>query len=159
MPKRVDASSGTAGGERKPLFYRSPMDPKQTSPVPRKDEMGMDYLPVYEDEANGNASAVEGLATVKIDPARQQLIGLRTAEAPRGAVGGAWRTVGPVAVDETRVRRVNVKFPGFVERVHVNYTGQKVRKGEPLFSLYSPDLLAAQEELLLAVRSRAAAGG
>src|SRR5262249_50724329 len=104
--------------------------------------------------ANDSGSAVKGLATVKIDSARQQLIGLRTAEVSRGAVGGAWRTVGTVAMDETRVRRVNLKFPGFVEQVFVNYTGEKVRKGDPLFSVYSPDLFAAEEELLLAVRSR-----
>jgi Cu(I)/Ag(I) efflux system membrane fusion protein len=130
------------------------MDPKQTSPVPRKDEMGMDYVPVYEDELAGGAPQVEGLATVNIDPARQQLIGLHTAEVTRGPVGASWRTVGRVAVDETRVHHVNVKVSGFVERIYVDFVGKAVRAGEPLFSLYSPELLSVQNEYLLAVKTR-----
>lgn len=136
------------------LFYRSPMDPKQTSPTPRKDQMGMDYVPVYED-ALGDAPSIAGLSTVQIDEARQQLIGLQSTEVTQGAVGGAWRTVGRVAIDETRVRHVNLKVPGFVERIFVDYVGKKVGKGDPLFTLYSPDLLSAQEEYLLAVRTQA----
>ena len=136
------------------LFYRSPMDPKQTSPTPRKDQMGMDYVPVYED-AVGVASTVPGMSAVDIDPARQQLIGLRTTAVTQGQVGGSWRTVGRVAIDETRVRHVNLKVSGFVERIFVDYVGKKVRKGDPLFTLYSPDLLSAQEEYLLAVRTQA----
>ncbi len=148
------------GGERRILFYRSPMNPAQTSPTPRQDEMGMDYIPVYEGEDNaGPAPGLPGLATVEIDAERQQLIGLRTTEVTRGPVGGAWRTVGRVAVDETRVRHVNVKVSGFVEKVFVNYTGQTVRRGRPLFSMYSPELLAAQEEYLLALRSDAVFSG
>jgi Cu(I)/Ag(I) efflux system membrane fusion protein len=105
---------------------------------------------------------VEGLATVDIDPARQQLIGLRTAEVTRGTVGGQWRTVGRVAFDETRVRHINLKVPAFVERIHVDFVGKPVRRGEPLFAIYSPELLSAQEEYLLALKTRgslAAAGG
>jgi len=145
---------GSNTGERKIVLYRSPMDPKQTSPTPRKDEMGMDYLPVYEDEAKGGGSTVEGLATVQIDPARQQLIGLRTAPVAAGPVGGAWRTTGRVAVDETRVHHVNVKVEGFVEHIYVDFVGKPVRRGEPLFSIYSPELLSLQSEYLLAVRMR-----
>jgi Cu(I)/Ag(I) efflux system membrane fusion protein len=140
-------------GERKIVFYRSPMDPKQTSHTPRKDQMGMDYLPVYLDELQG-AGPVTGLVTVKIDPARQQLIGLVTAVATQGDIGGALRTTGRVAADETRIHRVNVKFGGFVERVQADFVGQLVRQGEPLFSIYSPELLAAQEDLLLALRTQ-----
>ena len=142
--------------ERKVAFYRSPMDPKQTSPTPRKDEMGMDYLPVYEGETAGSAVPVEGLATVHIDPQRQQLIGLRTAEVARGSVAGSWRTVGRVAVDETRVHHVNIKVAGFAEQVFVDYVGKTVRRGEPLFTIYSPDLLSVQQEYLLALRTRQA---
>ncbi len=146
-------------GERKIAFYRSPMDPKQTSPAPRKDEMGMDYLPVYQDELSGDGSSkVEGLATVNIDPQRQQIIGLRTARVTSGAVGGSWRTVGRVAVDETRVHHVNVKVAGFAEQVFVDYVGKTVRAGDPLFSIYSPELLSVQEEYLLALRTQKALG-
>ena len=159
------AASGGAGGdakaERKLLFYRSPMDPKQTSPTPRKDEMGMDYVQVYSDEVGGAAS-VEGLADVTIDARRQQLIGLKIARAELGLVGGSWRTNGRIAVDETRVHHVNVKFSGFMERVYADFVGKPVRKGEPLFSIYSPELLSAQQEFLLALDTRkrlAASGG
>ncbi len=148
-----DAGVGKETGPRKVAFYRSPMDPKQTSPAPRKDEMGMDYLPVYEDEVGGGRGAVEGLAAVRIDPQRQQLIGLRTAEASRGPVGGSWKTVGRVAVDETRVHHVALKVSGFAEHVYVDYVGKYVKAGEPLFSIYSPDLLSVQEEYLLAKRT------
>jgi Cu(I)/Ag(I) efflux system membrane fusion protein len=105
---------------------------------------------------------VPGLATVDIDPSRQQLIGLRTVEVTRGSVGGSWRTVGRVAIDETRVRHVNLKIPTYVERVYVDFVGKPVRKGEPLFSVYSPELLSAQEEFVLALKTRrslAGAGG
>jgi Cu(I)/Ag(I) efflux system membrane fusion protein len=153
--EKVDPSGAfeVPPGERKVVFYRSPMDPKQTSHTPRKDQMGMDYLPVYLDELQGTGP-VAGLVTVKIDPARQQLIGLVTAEATLGAIGGALRTSGRVAVDETRIHRVNVKFGGFVERVQADFIGQFVQQGAPLFTIYSPELLAAQEDLLLALRTQ-----
>ncbi len=104
----------------------------------------------------GSQSTVPGQATVDIDPARQQLIGLTTAEVTSGPVGGAWRTVGRVAIDETRVRHINIKVPGFVERIYVDFVGKPVRKGDPLFAIYSPELLSAQEEFLLALRTQGA---
>ena len=103
-----------------------------------------------------SSSPVAGLADVEIDAVRQQLIGLKTAEVTEGPVGGAWRTVGRVAIDETRVRHVNLKVPGFVEHIYVDFVGKKVKKGDPLFSIYSPELLSAQEEYLLALRTRGA---
>jgi Cu(I)/Ag(I) efflux system membrane fusion protein len=122
-----------------------------------KVEAGANVPVSYQD-----VSTPEGLATVTIDAARQQLIGLKVAHVERGPVGGSWRTSGRVAVDETRVHHVNVKFSGFMEQVHANFIGRPVRKGEPLFSIYSPELLAAQDEYLLALRTRrtlAASGG
>jgi Cu(I)/Ag(I) efflux system membrane fusion protein len=145
----------TAPAERRIALYRSPMDPKQTSPAPRKDEMGMDYLPVYQDELDGTGS-VEGLATIKIDTDRQQLIGLTSIEASIGPIGGSLRTTGRVVVDETRVHHLNVKFSGFAEHVHADFIGHPVKKGDPLFSIYSPDLLASEEEFILALNTRAA---
>jgi Cu(I)/Ag(I) efflux system membrane fusion protein len=108
------------------------------------------------------APSPEGLSDVTVDAARQQLIGLKVAHAELGPVGGAWRTNGRVAVDETRVHHVNVKFSGFMEHVHGDFVGRPVRKGEQLFSIYSPELLAAQQEYLLALDTRkrlAQAGG
>jgi membrane fusion protein, copper/silver efflux system len=145
-----------AGGDHTILYYRSPMDPRVTSHTPQKDELGMDYVPVYADELTGGQSTVPGEATVEIDPARQQLIGLTTAEVSAGPVGGSWRTVGTVAMDETRERHINLKVSGFVERAYVDYVGKSVKRGDPLFALYSPELLSAQEEYLLALRTREA---
>ena len=139
-------------GARKIARYRSPMDPKQNSPVPRKDEMGMDYVPVYEDELAGG-TPVQGLATVSIDPARQQLIGLRTSAVTKGSIGATWRTPARIQIDPTQVRKTNVKVEGFVEKIYVDFVGQSVRKGQPLFSVYSPSLLAAQNEYLLALQT------
>lgn len=143
-------------GARRIAFYRSPMDPRQTSPTPRKDEMGMDYVAVYEDEQEG--STVEGLAPVRLDAERRQMLGIRTVQVAEGPVGGEIRTTGRVVVDETRVRKVNVKIEGFVEKLFVDSTGQKVSKGQPLFRLYSPELLSAQNEFLLALKTKDALG-
>jgi Cu(I)/Ag(I) efflux system membrane fusion protein len=108
--------------------------------------------------AGGDPGTPEGLSEVTIDAARQQLIGLKIAHAERGALGGSWRTSGRVAIDETRVHHVNVKFSGFMEHVHGDFIGRLVKKGEPLFSIYSPELLAAQEEYVLALRTRRSLG-
>ena len=153
---RGSAKTSAAAGNsvRKILFYRSPMNPKQTSPVPRKDEMGMDYVPVYPDEEAGGGASVNGLATVTIDPARQQLIGLQVAPVTRGSVSGSWRTVGRVEIDPTRIRKTNVKVEGYIEKMYVDFVGMSVRRGQPLFSLYSPSLLAAQNEFVLALQTR-----
>ncbi|WP_242344329.1 efflux RND transporter periplasmic adaptor subunit, partial [Anaeromyxobacter terrae] len=108
------------------------------------------------------APAPEGLSEVTIDASRQQLIGLKVAHAELGAVGGSWRTSGRVSVDETRVHHVNVKFSGFMERVYADFIGRSVKAGEPLFSIYSPELLSAQQEFVLALETRkrlAASGG
>jgi Cu(I)/Ag(I) efflux system membrane fusion protein len=149
---KAAAAAGTDA--RKILFFRSPMNPRQTSPTPRKDEMGMDYVPVYQDEAQGGGLSVDGLATVTIDPARQQLIGLQIAPVTRGTVSGSWRTVGRVEVDPTRVRKTNIKVEGYIERLFVDFVGRPVRRGQPLFSLYSPSLLAAENEYVLALQTR-----
>ncbi len=89
-----------------------------------------------------------------IDPARQQLIGLQTAPVVRGMVSGSWRTVGRIEVDPTRVRKVNIKVAGYVDRLFVDFVGQAVHRGQPLFSLYSPALLAAENEYVLALQTR-----
>ena len=150
----AEAAAAAGAAARKILFYRSPMNPRQTSPTPRKDEMGMDYVPVYADEAQGAGPSVDGLATVAIDPARQQLIGLQVAPVTRGTVSGSWRTVGRVEVDPTRVRKTNVKVEGYIEQMFVDFVGRPVRRGQPLFSLYSPSLLAAENEYVLALQTR-----
>ncbi|MBI2374839.1 MAG: efflux RND transporter periplasmic adaptor subunit [Deltaproteobacteria bacterium] len=151
--KLVEVKAAPPTAERKVRFYRSPMDPTRTSPTPAKDEMGMDFLPVYQDEPEASKS-VPGLASIVIDPERQQLIGLRTARVARGPISEVWRTVGRVQVDPTRVRRINTKVEGFVERLFVDFVGRPVRRGERLFSVYSPTLFAAETELVVALETR-----
>ncbi len=137
-------------GERKVLFYRNPMNPAVTSPAPAKDEMGMDYIPVYAGEAGAAGGNVPGLAPVTLPVEGIALAGVRTAEAVMEPVRAEIRAVGRVVTDETRVRRIQSKVEGWVERLHVNFIGQSVRQGEPVMSIYSPELLAGQEEYLQA---------
>jgi Cu(I)/Ag(I) efflux system membrane fusion protein len=150
-PTPPDAAQASA---RKLLFYRNPMNPADTSPVPKKDSMGMDYVPVYSDE--GAPSSVPGMAVVTIDPERRRLIGLKTAEVKRGPLDATIRTTGRIAFDETRVVKVQPRFEGFIETLQANFSGKYVKKGETLATIYSPELLATEQEYLLAARSKAA---
>ncbi|MFN8010435.1 MAG: efflux RND transporter periplasmic adaptor subunit [Holophagaceae bacterium] len=134
-------------------MYHCPMHPQILQDHPGDCPLcGMALVPM--DGATHGDSALESHAPVHIDAERQQLIGLRTERAAMGPVGGELRASGRVAVDETRVRKVNVKVDGYVERLFVDFVGKPVAKGQPLFSIYSPELLAAQNEYLLALRTR-----
>jgi len=158
--RQSELQGGKPADKGKIAFYRNPMDPKITSPVFTKDEMGMDYIPVYESELKGEAGpSVEGLAGVKIDSERQQLIGLTTAPVKLGPVGGEIRTTARVAVDETRIRHIHVKVEGYVEKLFVDFVGMPVAKGAPLFTFYSPDFVSAQEEYLLALKTQKGLAG
>jgi Cu(I)/Ag(I) efflux system membrane fusion protein len=115
-----------------------------TSPTPKKDSMGMDYLPVYEggDEGGGNE--------VKISTAKVQKLGVRTEAAQLRELSRPIRAVGRVEVDERRIHTIAPKFEGWIERLHVNTTGQPVSKGQALFEVYSPELVSAQREYQVA---------
>ena len=141
-----------SGGARKILFYRNPMNPEITSKSPAKDEMGMDFVPVYEDETRGGAGAnpPEGYATVQVGAERIRLAGIQSAPATRETIRLPVRAAGVVVPDERRVRRVQAKIDGWVEKLHSNFTGQLVTKGQPLLEIYSPELVATQREYLLA---------
>jgi Cu(I)/Ag(I) efflux system membrane fusion protein len=143
-------AQAAAGAEAQKDLWQCPMHPSIVEDHPGDCPIcGMKLVKVERSDVSP-----EGLSGVTIDSARQQLIGLRIAHAELGEVGGTWRTSGRVAVDETRVHHVNVKFSGFMEHVHGDFVGRPVRKGEPLFSIYSPELLAAQQEFLLALDTR-----
>ncbi|TLN25231.1 efflux RND transporter periplasmic adaptor subunit [bacterium] len=148
----ADLGGKPVKAEHKIIFYRNPMNPAITSKTPAKDEMGMDYIPVYADELAGGGG-VEGYSPVKIPPQRMPIAGLRTARAKMESMGRSIRTVGVVEADETRIRRVQTKVGGWVEKLYVNFRGQEVKKGAPLFSLYSPELLAGQQEYLEAKKT------
>ncbi len=126
------------------------MNPSVTSPVPAKDEMGMDYVPVYAEEAKGAAGGISGMASVETGGEGFRLAGVQTAVAERQSLSRTARAAGVVVADETRVRHVHTKVAGYIEKLYVNYTGQEVRRGQPLLSIYSPELLATQRELLRA---------
>ncbi len=150
------AQAASAGhGERKVAFYRSPMDPSVHSDKPAKDEMGMDFVPVYADELQGAPSGVSGRAAVTISSERRQVLGVRSEEVKKIRLAHRIRTVGRVAVDERRLRHIHTKFDGYVEHLYVDYTGKLVRRGERLLSIYSPELVATQQEYLLAHRAQA----
>ena len=137
-------------GGRKILYYRNPMGLPDTSPVPKKDPMGMDYIPVYEgeDPATSGARGSE----VRISPEKVQMLGVRTEPAALRPLARAVRAVGTLQVDERRVHTVAPRFEGWIERLHVNTTGQPVARGEPLMTVYSPDLVTAQQDYLVAAK-------
>ncbi len=135
---------------KEPVFYRNPMNPSITSPVPAQDEMGMDYIPVYADDG-GDTSVPAG--TVTIDPTVVQNIGVRTTAAKLTTLSRTIRTVGRVAFDEERVARLHPKYDGWVEKMFINKTGDRVRKNTMLMAIYSPQLVATQEEYLLALNN------
>jgi RND family efflux transporter MFP subunit len=145
----VEVKEDVGNGEREILFYRNPMDPTITSPVPRKDNMGMDYVPVYADEAQ--SAATDG-AVVTINPAVQQNMNVITETVTRRDISHRIRTVGYLDYDQEKMVSVTTKFPGFIEKTYVNYIGQPVRKGEPLFEIYAPELVQTEQELLSALR-------
>jgi membrane fusion protein, copper/silver efflux system len=145
------AEKATAPAAHKPLFYRNPMNPEITSPVPAKDDMGMDYIPVYADD---NAAAAGSAGTVKIDPTVVQDIGVRTAKAERTTLSRHVRTVGLVALDEERVARLHPKYDGWVQQLFIGKTGEKVKKNTMLLSIYSPQVVATEDEYLLALANQ-----
>lgn len=168
-------SSGPSGSHNKLLFYRNPMNPAITSPVPAKDEMGMDYIPVYEDDDKAPVKSIQqqtddffseetgvsGLGVVTMTDQGIKLSGVQVAAAVQEKIQRTLRTVGLVVPDETRIHRVQTKVGGWVETLLINYIGQAVKSGSPILSIYSPELLSSQEEFIktrqLALRPAAGA--
>lgn len=141
------ARQETAGKEKKIKYWVAPMDPAYIRDGPGKSPMGMDLVPVYEDEGG---AMEEG--AVRIDPVTVQNIGVRTTEVTKGPLVAAIRTVGNVTYDEERVEHIHTKISGYVEELYVDTAGQAVRRGQKLLSIYSPELVATQEEYLQALR-------
>lgn len=131
--------------EKKILFYRHPMDPAITSDKPAKDDMDMDYIPVYEGEETGADAS-----TVSISPQVVNNMGVRTARVARTPLAQIVSAVGYIGVDEGRLHHLHVRSEGWVEGVRVKFVGQRVRAGEILFEMYSPKLLITQQEYLQA---------
>jgi len=138
---------------RKLLYYRNPMGLPDTSSTPKKDPMGMDYIAVYEGAADEDAAAP---GQVVISTQKVQKLGVRTEAAQQRSLDRTVRAAGRIEPDERRMFTIAPKFEGYVERLHVNVTGQPVTKGQPLFEAYSPELVSAQREYAIAVQGVAA---
>ncbi|MFZ2162775.1 MAG: efflux RND transporter periplasmic adaptor subunit [Sideroxyarcus sp.] len=141
--------SAEAKAERKPLYYRNPMGLPDTSPVPKKDSMGMDYVPVYEGEAESGTQL-----SISVD--KVQKLGVKSEAAALRELKRTLRVTGRIEIDERRLHTIAPRFEGWVEQLYVNTTGQAVTKGQALFDVYSPELVSAQREHALAVQGMAA---
>ncbi|MBF0296351.1 MAG: efflux RND transporter periplasmic adaptor subunit [Magnetococcales bacterium] len=139
-------------GEKKILYYRNPMGLPDTSPTPKKDSMGMDYVPVYADDA----APADAANAVRINLDKVQKLGVKTEVATRRPVTRTIRAVGTVTVDERRLHVVTRKYEGWIEKLHADVTGQSVKRGQPLMEVYAPSLVLAQQEYLAALRAGSA---
>jgi membrane fusion protein, copper/silver efflux system len=137
--------TGSPKPQGKVLYYRNPMGLPDTSPVPKKDAMGMDYVPVHEGE---DSRADPGTVTMSAD--RVQHLGVRTQPVATRDLARTVRAVGTLQVNERHQYTVAPKFEGWIEKLNVNVTGQPVVKGQPLMEVYSPELVSAQQEYAIA---------
>lgn len=137
--------------ERKVLYYRNPMGLADTSPVAKKDAMGMDYVAVYEGDAESGVHNGIDISVEKI-----QKLGVKSEAATMRKLNKTLRMTGRIEIDERHTYTIAPKFEGWVERLYVSTTGQPVTKGQPLFDVYSPELVSAQREHALAVQGLAA---
>jgi len=138
------AENNGGSGERKVLYWRSPMNPNEVYDHPGKSRMGMDLVPVYEDE--GSESGV-----VKISGTVQQNMNVKMAVVRKRNLRSQVITNGILKTDERKEYIVTTKISGWVDKLFVNYTGQKVKKGQKLIDIYSPELVAAQQEFITAL--------
>ncbi|MCF6268323.1 MAG: efflux RND transporter periplasmic adaptor subunit [Melioribacteraceae bacterium] len=152
IKSNTTASSTTSSGEKKIMYYRAPMNPNEVYDEPGKSRMGMDLVPVYEDE--GAASGV-----VTVDGAVMQSMNVKIEHVKLRDISSTIFTNGILFTDERVEYVVNTKVGGWIEKLYVNYTGQEVKKGEKLVEIYSPELVAAQQELLTAVSYEKAVSG
>ncbi|RJR38555.1 MAG: efflux RND transporter periplasmic adaptor subunit [Deltaproteobacteria bacterium] len=148
MAGAPEAPAAAEKKEKKIKYWVSPMDPGYVSDKPGKAPCGMDLVPVYETEAE---TAAEG--TIAVEPNTLQSMGVRTAKAELRPLSRTIRAVGIVNYDERRLAIVNTKIKGWVDRLYTKVTGEPIRKGQPLISIYSPELVSGQREYLLALKN------
>ena len=149
--KAPEAAAAKTAGSGKIKFYRNPMGLPDTSPSPKKDSMGMDYLPVYEGEQDDESS-------VKVSAGKLQKAGVQTEVAERRTLNTMVRAPGIVEEDERRKSVVSLRFEGFIDTVGNVTTGTHVHKGDPLMRIYGPNLSSAAAEYLSALNARPDAG-
>lgn len=141
-----DFTRSSFAAEKKIKYWAAPMDPTYIRNKPGKSPMGMDLIPVYEDDSQSGS-------TISIDPVTTQNMGVRTRPVIRGDIAQRVRTVGRIDYEESKQYSVNAKIAGWVEKLYINETGQQIKKGDPLLAIYSPDLVTAQQELILAKKN------
>ncbi|MGR5325239.1 MULTISPECIES: efflux RND transporter periplasmic adaptor subunit [Vibrio] len=140
----------SATSSNDPLYWVAPMDPNYKRDKPGKSPMGMDLIPVYAEDLTGEQNKP---GTVTIDPSVENNLGVKTAKVTLEKLSPRIETVGYIAFDESLLWQTNVRVAGWVEKLYINAVGEKVKKGDVLFTLYSPELVKAQEELLNAYRT------
>jgi len=151
-PNTASTQASPASGERKIKYYKSTMTPGEISQSPGKDSMGMDMVPVYDE-----TGAKMDNTTITVDPVTIQTMGVRVGEVTEGPLKRSVRTVGVVDFNETALTDVTTKFKGWIEKLFVDATGRVVKKGEPLFATYSPDVYNSELEFASLTRSGNAA--
>lgn len=143
----IPATGFAQDPDREILYWVAPMDPNYRREGPGKSPMGMDLVPVYADEGQGEQNVVT------IAPQVISNLGVRTAEAEQSRLWRGIDTVGYVDYDESKVSHIHLRTEGWIEHLYVESEGERVRKGDRLFDLYSPDLVNAQEEYVQALTS------
>ncbi|WP_128164596.1 efflux RND transporter periplasmic adaptor subunit [Vibrio chagasii] len=149
MAGTIEGNSSSQASDE-PLYWVAPMDPNYQRDKPGKSPMGMDLIPVYADDLSGGSDKA---GTVFIDPSVENNLGVKTAKVELETLSPRIETVGYVAFDESALWQTNVRAAGWVEKLYINAVGEKVNKGDVLFTLYSPELVKAQEELLSAYKT------
>ncbi len=147
-PQKAGTESAPPTVKKKPLYWVAPMDPNYKRDKPGKSPMGMDLIPFYADDGSGSDA---GPGAVKISPDVVNNLGVRTAPVQLGSLHSAIQTVGYVKYDEDQLVHIHPRVSGWIENLYVKASGDPVKKGEPLYSIYSPELVNAQEELVMAL--------
>lgn len=144
LPMTAATEAATTPAEPEILYYRNPMGQPDTSPVPKKDSMGMDYVPVYASTTQQTAG------TVTVSPDKLQMLGVRTQRVERRPLQQQIRASGRIEIDQSRRQIIAPKFDGWIERLYANQAGQSLKRGQPLMSVYAPELISTQNEFLIA---------
>lgn len=149
----MQQASATDNGQTEPqddrevLYWKAPMNPSEIYDKPGKSVMGMALVPVYA----GEAQSSEG--QVRINPVVVQNMNIRTAPVQRKNLTTTLQTVGKITYDEQKLYKISTKISGWIEKLYANYSGQKVQRGQALYSIYSPELVTTQREYLLALQA------
>jgi len=152
VPSAAKQKPGIEKEKEGKTLYHCPMHPNYISEKPGECPIcGMTLVPIEEEKESAEARPA---GTVEISPEKQQILGVTFGRVETRPLHRVFSAYGRISYDETRLATISIKFPGWVEALYADYTGKPVRKGQPLFSIYSPELIAAQEEYLLALRAQ-----